>query len=100
MNTLIDYARHRYFCKCHGFGPPWVSWLWLDAILFAVARFVTLYSPFFALWCKKIDLLFIQNYEWDRSYTQDTGLDCWIDAYWDGSTPEDAVLDEVGAWEE
>lgn len=100
MSTFIHYARHRHFCKRHGWGKTWVSWLWLDAILFAIARAVTLYSPRFARWCREIDRWFFENHDWPRSITQDTGYDCWIDAYWRGSSPEDAALDEVDAWEE
>lgn len=99
MLLLIRYAKQRHFQKSHGWGRTWCRWLWLDAVLFAVARYCTLRSPLFWLWCRKVDRLFIRQYDWPRSYTADTGLDCWIDCYWDGMSPQDAVDSEVDHWD-
>lgn len=98
MMTFMQYAKSRYFSKSHGFGRPWVKWLWLDAALFAAARCLTLASPFFWNWCRRVDSLFDQ-YAYEGSFTKDTGLDCWIDAYWDGLTPTEAFESEIGYWD-
>ena len=98
MQQLIIYARQRHFQKSHGWGKPWVRWLLLDAFMFAVARYCTLVSPKFRNWCLTVDALFCKQYDWPGSYTADTGLDCWIDAYWDGMSPDEAVASEVDHW--
>jgi len=99
MNTWINYYKHRHFSKSHGWGKSWVSWLWLDAFLYATARCVTLISPFFRGWCCRVDSLFDQH-AYDGSYTKDTGLDCWIDSYWDGLSPTEAYQSEISYWDE
>lgn len=99
MNTFISYARQRYGDKRLGFGATWVRWLWLDALLFATARWWTLHSPRFHRWCSEVNTLFVEQYDWPRQMTEDTGVDCWIDPYWDGMTPQDAVDSEVSHWD-
>jgi hypothetical protein len=99
MTTFVHYARRRYFCKSHGWGRTWVRWLWLDALLFAAARWSTLHSPWFRAWCRAVDRVFSSQYEWEPSYTRDTGLDSWIDSYWEGLSPEDAAYSEVQHWD-
>lgn len=98
MSTFMNYARHRYFAKSHDFGKPWVRPLFLDAILFAVRRTFTLHRPGFRKWCSEVDRLFVGQHDWPRSYTKDTGLDSWVDAYWDRMSPQDAVDSEVDHW--
>jgi hypothetical protein len=100
MNTLINYATSRHSQKRHGWGRTWCRWLWLDAIAFAVARYATLMSPWFRRWCREVDRLFIEQYEWPRSMVADTGFDCWIDSYWYGDSPQEAVDNEVDCWDE
>ena len=99
MIELLRYAKERHFQKSHGWGRTWVRWLWLDAILFAFARWTTLHSPFFRRWCREVDRLFSKQFEFDWSYTENTGEDCWIDPYWDGLSPQDAVDSEVEHWD-
>lgn len=99
MTTLIRYAKSRYFEKSRGWGKSWVRWLWLDAVLFAIARRSTLHSPWFRNWCREVDRLFVEQYGWPRSMTADSGLDCWIDPYWNGMSPQDAVISEVEHWD-
>lgn len=99
MRTLINYARSRYFQKSHGWGRTWFRWLWLDALSYAMARYCTLLWPGFRIYCRRVDRLFRDQHDWPRSYTADTGLDCWIDHYWDGESPQDAVDSEVEHWE-
>lgn len=99
MRTLIRFVRSRYFQKSHGFGRTWFSWLWLDALTFGLARYATLVWPGFRIYCFRVDQLFRDQYDWPRSYTTDTGLDSWIDHYWDGESPQDAVDSEVSYWE-
>lgn len=98
MHTFINYARRRHFQKSHGWGSPWVKPLWLDALLFAIARTFTLYRPRFRRWCREVDRLFLELHEWPRSMTADTGIDSWIDPFWDGLTPQEAVDSEVSQW--
>lgn len=99
MQTLIRYAKRRHFSMSRGWGRPWCRWLWLDAAAFAVARYYTLISPSFRFWCEEVDRLFYEQHDWPASYTDGTGLDCWIDAYWKGWSPQDAVISEVEHWD-
>lgn len=99
MPALIKYAQDRYFQKSRGWGRTWVRWLWLDAALFATARWLTLHSPLFRRWCREVDRLFVAQFDWPRAMTTDTGFDCWIDPYWEGLSPQDAVDSEVENWE-
>jgi len=99
MLTAIRYARQRYFEKRQGWGRPWVKCLWLDALLFGVARSWTLCSPRFRKWCRQVNHLFRVQYDWPSDMTADTGRDCWIDPYWQGLSPQDAVWQEVDHWE-
>ncbi len=99
MFIFIRYVKRRYFYKSHGWGKTWCKWLWLDAVLFATARTATLYSPKFYLWCRSVNKIFRERFDWPRNMTDDTGKDCWIDAYWQGDSPEKAVLDEVDCWD-
>jgi hypothetical protein len=98
--SFVQYVRNRHFCKSHGFGKPWLRPLCLDAVVFASARWLTLHSPLFWIWCRDVDRLFREQYDWPRSMTTDTGRDCWIDAYWEGLSAQDAVDSEVDHWEE
>lgn len=100
MSTLAYYVSHRYGTKSRGFGEP-VRFMWLDALLFGVKRWCTLHSPFFRTYCRKIDRIFTEEYAWEHGrFTEHTGLDCWIDGYWEGVTPEDAAGSEVSYWED
>ena len=100
MGTIVSYAKERYFQKSHGWGRTWVRWLWLDAILFAIARFYTLVSPRFCRWCREVDLLFVKQHACSFAVTANTGRDCWIDLYWDGLSPQEAVDSEVSYWDD
>lgn len=99
MITIARYAKSRHFSMSHGWGKPLVAWLWLDAMVFAISRYCTLRSPWFAAWCRKVDRLFREQHDCVGSMTTQTGRDCWIDAYRDGLSPEDAVDTEVSYWD-
>jgi hypothetical protein len=100
MITFVRYVQSRHHSKSCGFGPVPSLPLWLDAVLYAARRFATLCSPLFYLWCRRVDRLFVEQAGWPRSMMADTGRDCWIDHYWDGRTPQDAVDSEMDHWDE
>jgi len=99
MPTLMHYIKNRHFCKVHGFGTPPSLWLWLDAVLHGTRRWLTLNSPFFNAWCRKVDQVFLDSYDFQYLYTETTGRDAWIDAYQSGLTPEEAAASEVAHWD-
>lgn len=100
MTTLARYIKGRYVQKSRGWGKPWVRWLWLDALLFGVTRWATLNSPWFRRWCREVDRLFRVDFDFSFDLTEGSGRDCWIDAYWDRLSPQEAVDSEVSHWEE
>lgn len=54
----------------------------------------------FTEFCNQVDTYFRVNYDWPRSYTQDTGTECWLERYKAGDSPEDAAISEIEHWEE
>lgn len=99
MKILRYYISHRYFCKRQGWWRTWVRWLWLDALLWGTARYATYLSPLFRRYCHEVDQLFVEQHELAFSMTKTSGLDCWIDPYWSGMSPQDAVDSEVEHWD-
>jgi hypothetical protein len=98
MFVFVRYFRERYFAKSRGWGRPWTRCLTLDALLFASRRTMTLHSSRFRRWCREVNRLFVVRYDWPGHMIEDTGPDCWIDGYWEGMTPEEAVDSEVEHW--
>lgn len=103
MLKFIQCAKSRHFSMSNGFGVPitgpWVRWLWLDALLFAIHRFYVIWSPGFRAWRKEVDVLFCEQFDSGRSMTEYTGVEHWIDAYLDGMSPQDTVDNEVSYWD-
>lgn len=54
----------------------------------------------FTEFCNQVDTYFRVHCDWPRSYTQDTGTDCWLEWYKEGMSPEDAAITEIEHWEE
>jgi hypothetical protein len=99
MTTLIEYVKQRRISMSLGFGRPNVRPLWLDALLYGSRRWLTLNSPWFMAWCRELDQVFRDDFDWPRSYVADTGPESWIDYYRSGSTPEEAAHEEASYWE-
>ncbi len=97
---FIRHFKNRHTSKSLGFGKPWVSWLWLDALLWASAMCLTRINPFFWDWCARVDGLIDERSAYAASYCKDTGYDCWIETYWAGLSPTEAVDSEMSYWEE
>ena len=99
MIAEIEYARSRYFSQRQGWGPRGFRPMWLEAIVYGVVRAWRLRSRGFNKWCDEVDALFVEQYDWPRSYTLDSGRDCYIDEWVQGATPQDAVDCEVDHWD-
>ncbi len=99
MSAFIKYIKQRYSSKLNGFGKPLVPILWLDAVIFGLRKWYTLNSIKFHRWCGEVDFLFHKTYDWKNSYTTDTGRGSYLDAYWQGLTPIEVMLEEVSYWD-
>lgn len=99
MKTFVHAFSQRYSYMKRGWGKPWFKWLYLDAFMFAIATTATIWSPWFFCWRRSVDTHFRNRTDYEGRYTEDTGVECWIDQYWNGANPEDAFLEEVSHWE-
>jgi len=53
----------------------------------------------FDRWCDEVDAYFVKVADWPRSYTHDTGRDCWREWFDEGLSSKDAALEEISHWE-
>lgn len=53
----------------------------------------------FDRWCDDVDRIFMEKCDIDFSLTKDTGREHWRDMFDDGTSPEDAVWEEMSNWD-
>lgn len=97
--ALFYYWKERYSNMQHEWGSPSFRPLWLEAIKYAIIREWRFVSRGFNEWCDEVDALMIIEFGLKPSHTIETGRDCWIEAYVDGMTPEDAVHSAAYYWD-
>ena len=98
-SASLRYRKQRYSHMRRGWGIPLFHPLWLEAIVYAIIRARHLTSHNFNQWCDEIDILLINQHDMIHHYTVGTGRDCWIEAFTDGLSPQDAVDGEIEHWD-
>ena len=49
----------------------------------------------FNAWCDELDKIAREEFEFECDCTISTGRECWRDAFEDGETPRDALLEDL-----